>query len=154
MTDSGQRGVSPRIDRLVHLLDDAFPIPGTPWRIGLDPILGLLPGAGDALSSALSLALLREAVRLGVPRRVLQRMIFTMLIDYVLGLVPLVGDAGDVFFRANRRNLRLLERHAAGERPMGWSGRAVLLGAALLIAATLALGVWIATRVLGWLLPA
>ncbi|MFG0319410.1 MAG: DUF4112 domain-containing protein [Planctomycetota bacterium JB042] len=100
-----------RTRRLARLLDAEFRLPGTRFRFGLDPLLGLVPGVGDALSAALSGHTIWRASRLGVPGRVLRRMIRNVLVDLLLGAIPLVGDVLDFFVRANRKNLALLEAH-------------------------------------------
>jgi hypothetical protein len=100
-----------RLQRLAYWLDDRFVIPGTRWRVGLDGLVGLLPGVGDTATAALSLYIIFEALRLGVPRPVVQRMLINIGIDYAAGLVPLAGDLFDVGWKANRRNIRLVLRH-------------------------------------------
>ncbi len=97
-----------RLDALSRLLDVAFVIPGTNVRFGIEAILRLVPGIGDAAASALSCWLLYEAHRLGVPPRVFARMLINVAIEGIVGTVPIAGDAFDVAFRANRRNVRLL----------------------------------------------
>jgi hypothetical protein len=98
--------------QLATLLDARFRIPGTSVRFGLDPILALLPGVGDLASPAFTVALLVQAVHQGVPRVIMLKMLITALIDALIGAVPVVGVVGDVFYRANLRNLALLERHS------------------------------------------
>jgi hypothetical protein len=97
-----------RIAHVARLLDGAFEIPGTGVRFGLDPILGLAPGVGDVLSAAASVYIIYEARRLGASRRVLWLMGLNVLIDVLIGLVPVAGDAADVAYKANQRNLKLL----------------------------------------------
>jgi hypothetical protein len=97
-----------RIDALATLLDTALVIPGTGIRFGLDALIGLFPGIGDMITTALSLFIVHEAYQLGAPAHVLARMIGNVAIDGVFGSVPLVGDAFDVVWRANRRNVLLL----------------------------------------------
>src|SRR5512138_1763127 len=94
---------------LARLLDDAVPIPGTSFRVGIDPLLGLLPGLGDALSALLGGWLLVLAARLGAPAAVIGRMALGVGLDLLLGLVPGAGDLLDFLWKSNRRNLRLLE---------------------------------------------
>ena len=99
-------------ESLVTLLDDRFRIPGTDLRFGLDPIIGILfPGAGDAVSGIGSIGLLALALRRGIPRVVLFRMVVNILVDAVVGALPIVGDIFDVAYKANRRNLELLREH-------------------------------------------
>ena len=97
-----------RIDALATLLDTALVIPGTGIRFGLDALIGLFPVVGDTITTALSLFIVHEAYQLGVPGHVVARMLANVALDGVLGAVPLVGDAFDVLWRANRRNVRLL----------------------------------------------
>jgi hypothetical protein len=112
-------GQSQRLEalrKMAQLLDSAFVVPGTSYRIGLDPILGLVPGLGDLVSPLFTIGILWQGRDLAIPRVVQLRMIFNVAIDAVLGAVPLVGDLFDVAWKANNRNLALLERHAQEER--------------------------------------
>ena len=96
--------------RLADWLDARFRIPGTNWRFGLDGLIGLAPGIGDTLTTLASLYLVAEAWRLGVGKRTLARMIANVAIDSVIGAVPVAGDLFDFVWKANRRNIALLER--------------------------------------------
>ena len=100
-----------RIDRLATLLDARFAIPFTKVRFGADSLIGLAPGVGDAITTALALYIVYEAHRLGAPKTVLARMLGNVAIDGVVGIVPVAGDVFDVMFRANRRNVRILREH-------------------------------------------
>jgi hypothetical protein len=100
-----------RIDALANLLDSAILIPGTDIRLGLDALIGLVPGIGDAITTALGLYIVNEARALGAPRLVIARMVANVALDGVVGAVPLVGDVFDVAWRANRRNMKLLRDH-------------------------------------------
>lgn len=100
-----------RAERLATTLDQKFKVPGTNFRFGLDPLIGLVPVVGDVTAIALSSYPIIEAARLGLSKRLLARMAANVAIDGLLGAVPLIGDAFDFFFKANRRNLRLLRRH-------------------------------------------
>jgi hypothetical protein len=103
-----------RLDALSRLFDIALVIPGTNVRFGIEAILRLVPGIGDAAASALSCWLLYEAHRLGVPPRIFARMLVNVAIEGIVGAIPIAGDAFDVAFRANRRNVRLLRDHFDG----------------------------------------
>ena len=106
-----------RMRQLSQLLDGAIAIPGTKHRIGLDPILGLIPGGGDTVSAALSGYIIIEAARMGLPRKVLMQMVGNLVIDTVAGSVPVVGDVFDVFSKANMRNMQIVESHAQVPTP-------------------------------------
>lgn len=96
-----------RMATVARVLDSGFRVPGTNMRIGIDPILGVVPGAGDAVAAGLSLYIVLESARLGVSFGTLVRMLATILADAVVGSIPLVGPVIDAFFRANVRNLQL-----------------------------------------------
>lgn len=101
--------------RLAHVLDSAIPLPGG-LRIGLDGIIGLIPGVGDLLGTALSSYIVAQAHRLGVSSAVLVHMMGNIALDTVLGAVPVLGDLFDFAWKANRRNIELLERALAQPR--------------------------------------
>lgn len=100
-----------RLSALGYWLDDRFRIPGIGVRVGLDGILGLIPGVGDTATLVLSAWIVVEGWRLGVPKRTLARMSAEVGLDYILGLVPVVGDMFDIGFKANRRNVRRILQH-------------------------------------------
>ena len=118
--------------RLQYLLDDAFRVPGTSLRFGWDPIVGLVPWLGDALTAVLSCAIVVQAHHMRVPRVVQLRMIGNLAIDMVVGVLPLVGDVADAFWKSNTRNMALLERHAQGGQAATVGDR--LFAAALVLA--------------------
>jgi Domain of unknown function (DUF4112) len=105
-----------RLRRWSRQLDSAFEIPGLGIRFGWDPLIGLLPWAGDLITPLFSVAVIATGIQLGVPRIVQMRMLLNVLLDAVLGVVPVVGDLFDVAWKANDMNMRLLERHAGQER--------------------------------------
>src|SRR4051812_48693363 len=94
-------------NHLATLLDNAFELPGTKYRIGLDPLLGLIPIIGDLLSMLIGSYIVVLAARLGVPRPVIWRMLVNLGIDTVIGSIPLIGDVLDVMWKANAKNARL-----------------------------------------------
>lgn len=122
-------------ERIVTLLDDRFRIPGTDVRFGLDPIIGILfPGIGDAVTGTGSIGLLALALRRGVPRVVLWRMILNIVVDMIFGSLPVVGDVFDVAFKANRRNLELIRAHEApGSKATPWDYAVVAFGVSVAI---------------------
>ena len=116
-----------RVARLAYWLDDRFRIPGTRRRIGLDGLLGLIPGIGDTATSLISAYIVFEAARLGAPSSMIMRMLANIGVDLAVGLVPLVGDLADLAWKANRRNARILRDHLIARRadaPRTVAGRA------------------------------
>jgi hypothetical protein len=138
--------------RLSVLLDGAVRIPGTDLRVGLDPILGaLLPELGDALTAVLSLTLLAVAYRERVPKLVMARMLVNIGLDAIFGAIPVLGDVFDFAFKANQKNLALIERHRRDPtRPATLGDRLMVLSVALVGLALVALPIVL----LGWLMTA
>ena len=106
-----QRATLERLERFSRFTDTSIGIPFTRFRFGFDAIIGLIPGIGDVVGLVLSFYVLFEAHRAGASPKVKRRMVRTMLIDFVGGLLPVVGDAFDAIYKANTRNTRLLRRH-------------------------------------------
>ncbi|MEI9936349.1 MAG: DUF4112 domain-containing protein [Pseudomonadota bacterium] len=135
--------------QLVRLLDDGLTIPGTRIGVGLDAVLGFLfPTVGDALTGLASLSLLVLAFQMRLPKVVVLRVVFNIAVDVLIGCVPLVGDAFDLFWRSNRRNLKLLQRYSVDplRRPDVADYAIVGLGIAIVAAAIvlpLILGAWL-----------
>jgi len=141
-----------RLRSLARLLDNSIPVPGTGRRIGLDPLLGLLPGVGDLAGAALSGYILLEAARMGAPRATLLRMASNVALESVVGAVPLLGDLFDAGWKANARNVRLLDRHLAAPGDAARASRgwllAVLGGVAVVAVGAGALAAWAAAPLL------
>ena len=112
----GQQQRLSALRNTARLLDSAFVVPGTSYRIGLDPILGLVPGIGDLVSPLFTIGILWQGRDLGIPRVVQVRMLGNVLLDALVGAVPLLGDLFDFAWKANERNYALLELHAEEER--------------------------------------
>lgn len=133
---------------LARLLDTAIRIPGTNIRLGLDAVLGLIPGAGDAVGALLSSYIILAAARQGAPRAVLLRMIGNVAIDSVIGAVPVLGDIFDIAFKSNARNAALLERVAVQPEAVAKSSRRVgillVVGLLVLLFALATLGFLVA----------
>lgn len=124
--------------RVATLFDSAIPLPGLSYRIGLDPLLGLIPVVGELVSPLFGMALLWQARDLGIPKVVQLRMLFNIAIDALIGIVPIAGDLFDFAWKANDRNMTLLERHAHEEHrpsPGDWLFVLLMMGALLAIAA-------------------
>lgn len=136
--------------KVSELLDSAFVVPGTQYRIGLDPVLGLIPGIGDLVSPLFTIGILWQARELAIPRVVQLRMIVNVAIDAFLGAVPVLGDLFDFAWKANNMNLALLERHAHEERPAS-SGDWLFVGVMMLLVVAIAS---IPFLIAGWLMAA
>jgi hypothetical protein len=124
-----------QLRRWAELLDSAFKVPGLPVRFGLDAVAGLVPGVGELTTPAFTLLLVSNGLRAGVPLAVLGRMVVNTGVDALIGLVPVLGDITDIGWKANLRNLALLERHALSgatltPRDNSW---VVALGVVLLV---------------------
>ena len=116
-----------RLETLSHLLDSAFVIPGTNHRVGIDALLGLVPGIGDLVSTALASYIIWEAKQLGLPRWKIARMVGNVALDTTVGAIPFAGDLFDVAFKANRRNMKIVRDHLerTGALPRTIEGQAV-----------------------------
>lgn len=136
---------------LAWLLDDVVRIPGTNARIGLDAVIGLVPGIGDSVGAALGSVILVGSVRHRVPMPVLLRMAWNILVDTVLGLLPGVGDVADALHRAHRKNYRLLRHTIESGQQVETDTKGYLIRAGLLVAAMIALLVALAVWTI-WLL--
>ncbi|HTK53555.1 MAG TPA: DUF4112 domain-containing protein [Gemmatimonadaceae bacterium] len=151
-TALGQSGGVTRARRLARLLDDLIRVPGTNIGIGLDPIIGLIPGVGDMIGGLMSSYILMVAAQEGVPASVLTRMLGNIALDSLVGVVPVLGDLFDFGMKSNRRNVDLLERYLATPTKTKAASRGivalVLLAAILLVVGLIATGVWVA-RLLG-----
>ena len=141
-----------RLRTLARLLDSAFLIPGTQYRFGVDALIGLVPGIGDAISAVFSMFIVFQAARLGVSRATLTRMMGNVALDTIVGEIPLLGDLFDAGWKSNNRNLALLENHLQQPVTTRRSSRRVLVligtGLVLLLVGVIALGVVVANLVL------
>ena len=140
---------------VAFVLDDLVRIPGTQRRVGLDPILGLIPGAGDFFTSAGGLTLLAAGARRKVPVSVYLRMAANWMLNALIGVLPVIGDLFSFWFKSNRRNYELLRAHLdeqTGESAenAGWWPVAILLSAAAVVFAALGfLAVWVFRQLFG-----
>jgi hypothetical protein len=134
-----------RIGRVTHVLDELVTVPGTSQKIGLDPVVGLIPVVGDAVAAGVGLWVIGEAARFGIPRVALGRMIVNLVLDLAIGAIPILGDLYDVAFRSNSRNLALFRRHALDPEASTRGDQAFLVGLALLVAGI----VWLLVVALG-----
>ena len=135
--------VDQSLERLSWLMDDMFRIPGIGWRIGLDALVGLIPGFGDTATSLASFYILASAVRYGVPKVTILRMALNIGIDYAVGSLPVVGDLFDAWWKSNQMNVDLVRKRAtvsAGEARKGKTSDWLFVGAIMLGLAALAIG--------------
>ncbi|MEG3870588.1 DUF4112 domain-containing protein [Microcoleus sp. AT8-B1] len=134
-----------RLRRISHLLDNAIPIPGTKYRIGLDPILGLIPGGGDLISSIFAGYVVFKSAQMGVPQETLVKMAANIVFDTVAGTVPVAGDLLDVAWKANVKNIELLDAHLGspeqGKKADWLFVAALLLGLILIVGGVIFLSV-------------
>lgn len=141
-----------RVRRLSDFLDNAVTIPGTSYRVGIDPLLGLFPGVGDYLGAFLSGYIIFESARLGASRATLGRMFFNVILETIFGLIPGLGDIFDVFWKANAKNRMLLEQQlvsAEKREKADWFFLLVLLlGLIFIIVGVASLSFWILISVI------
>jgi hypothetical protein len=130
ITPGGSEESVARLEALGRLMDGAFVLPGTNIRLGLDAIIGLVPVAGDVISGLVSSYLIWEARQLGASRWLIARTMGNTLLDTTIGAIPLVGDAFDLLFRANMKNMALLRRHME-KRGLGRTAGAIMEGEVL-----------------------
>jgi hypothetical protein len=139
-----------RVRLLARLLDNQFPIPGTSYRVGIDPLLGLVPGIGDALGTILSTWVLITAARLGAPAAVLARMGVNIAVDSLAGLIPLVGDLFDAGYKANARNVRLLESWVQRPAPTRGASRALVAAIIVVVAVSATAVLFAGWKLFAW----
>ncbi|OGX82039.1 hypothetical protein BEN47_04785 [Hymenobacter lapidarius] len=137
------------VERIARLMDSQFRLPGTRFRFGLDPLLGLVPVVGDLSSLAVSVALLMTMLRHGASGAVVVRMAFNILLDTVIGAIPMLGNIFDFAYKSNERNVALLRRHYAEGRHTG-SGKGLVALLLLGFLVVFGLVAWGSFAVLRW----
>lgn len=143
-----------KLEHMAWLLDNSFRIPGTSIRMGLDSLIGLIPGIGDTTGGILSSYIIWQAARMGVPRVVLMRMGINVVFETLLGAIPIVGDIFDIAFKANQKNVQLLTHYyqspsAAVERN---TVSVALIAASIM--AVIGIVIWMTIKLLAWLINA
>ena len=134
-----------RIGRVTHALDELIAVPGTPIRVGLDPVIGLIPVVGDAVAGFVGVWVVGEAARFGIPRVVVGRMCVNLAVDLAIGAIPILGDLFDIAFRSNSRNLELFRRHALAPDASTGGDQAFFVGLLLLLVGA----VWLLLTAIG-----
>ncbi|CAN5311307.1 hypothetical protein BH24PSE2_BH24PSE2_11120 [soil metagenome] len=142
-----------RLQRLAWLLDNSIPLPGG-YRVGVDGLIGLIPGVGDAVGALLSSYIVMEAARLGASRSLLTRMGFNVLVETIIGAIPILGDLFDFAFKANARNVRLLEGHVREPARHARSNRTIAAAVIVGVVIVVILVVWGFIALMGALLGA
>ncbi len=138
------------VERITHLMDSQFRIPGTDFRFGLDPLIGLVPFLGDAVSLAVSGLLVSSLWRYGASGEVKARLIVNVLLDFTLGAIPVVGSIFDFFFKANERNLKLVKAHFTEGRYHG-NSKGFIIRTVLILSTVLAFALYGVLKFSLWL---
>lgn len=152
MYNSEEKKPVPRIEwveRLSYLMDDQFRVPGTNFRFGLDPILNLIPVAGSASGFLISIALLLSMARHGASKKVAIKMTLNVVLDFLFGGIPVIGQIFDFFFKANKRNIRLLKEHYYEGKHQG-SAKGIIATIIIVLAVLLVLFVYLIWNLFEW----
>jgi hypothetical protein len=144
-----REGLEPIFKWIAFVMDDVLRVPGTKFRFGLDPLLGLIPGIGDTSSALVSGFALIQAVRLGVPKILLARMALNVLVNEIIGIVPVIGDAFSFWFKSNARNYEIIKSHRLGGNPPKRSDWLFVIGILVLVFLIVCAGIAISFLLLG-----
>ena len=140
--------VEPLFRWIAFFMDNLIRVPGTNFRIGIDPILGLIPGVGDTSSAVVSALALVQAARQGMPKIVLARMAMNILLNELIGIVPVIGDAFSFWFKSNARNYELVKQHASGSRRAKRSDWVFVIGVLIALALVVLTGLTVSVLLL------
>jgi hypothetical protein len=141
------------VERVSHLMDEQFRVPGTNFRFGLDPILNFIPLAGDIGGFAVSAVLIFSMARHGVSRKVLILMIMNVILDSTIGAIPVLGNIFDFFYKSNTMNIKLLKEHYNEGKHQG-NGNGILAAIALVLILFFLIFIYVAWMVLSWVINA
>lgn len=139
-----------RLHKWAWFLDSSIPVPGTNFRIGVDAIIGLIPGIGDLMGTILSSYILLGAAREGTSKAILIRMVINILIESLMGLIPIVGDIFDMVWKANLRNMKLLEAYKKNPSQAKSSSLYFSLVAGLILILVVGIISFVSITVLRW----
>jgi len=142
---------APAIRHLVELLDSRFRVPGTRWRFGIDPLLGLVPGLGDGLAMILQLYVVLALLLRGTSGELLARMTINVLLDSLLGSIPILGQIWDFTYKSSTRNLRLYQAYRQEGKYRG-NGLMIWIGLALLLFVVVAALLFLIGYAIGWII--
>ena len=137
------------VDQMASIMDNQFRLPGTNFRFGLDPILGLLPVAGDLASFAMSSVIVLTMARYGASGKLVTLMLINIALDALIGSIPIVGNIFDFAFKANERNMRLLRRHYEEGKYQG-SGKGIIIGVLLAVIVLFVVLLWVLWELAEW----
>jgi len=140
------------LDKLAWLLDSSIKIPGTNRTIGLDGIIGLIPGIGDVFASLLSGYIIVKALLMGLPIFVIGQMVVNMIIEGVVGVIPFFGDIFDFIFKSNRRNVKLMKKYLEDPKETAERSAASVIGFLVVLFFVFLLTIWMIFKVLGWVI--
>ena len=144
-----REGLEPLFKWLALVMDEIIRVPGTNFRFGLDPLLGLIPGIGDTSSALVSAVALIQAVRIGVPKIVIGRMAMNIFLNEAIGVIPVVGDAFSFWFKSNARNYEILKHHRLGTTPPRATDWLFVIGILVGLVVIVCVGIAISFLVLG-----
>src|SRR3954467_11897053 len=144
-----REGLEPIFKWIAFVMDDVLRVPGTRFRFGLDPLIGLIPGIGDTTSALVSGFALIQAVRLGVPKILVARMALNVLVNEVIGIVPVVGDAFSFWFKSNARNYDIIKNHRLGANPPRRSDWIFVIGILVVVFLIVCAGIAVSFLFLG-----
>jgi hypothetical protein len=151
MATNDRSAMNRRLERLAWLLDSSIPLPATGFRIGLDGLIGLIPWFGDVFGGAISSYIIAEAARMGVPKPTLIRMAFNILVETLIGAIPLVGDLFDFAWKANQRNVHLLQAHARDAHHTAIKDRVFVVILGVVLIALIVGIIWLGIALIAWL---
>lgn len=143
-----RQGLEPIFKWLAYIMDDVVRVPGTKFRFGLDPLLGLIPGVGDTSSALVSAFAMIQAVRLGVPKVLLMKMALNVLVNEVIGVIPVLGDAFSFWFKSNARNYEIIKTHRLGSSVPGKSDWVFVFGILGVLVVVVCVGIALSILVL------
>ena len=145
------RSIEPLFRWVALIMDNLLRVPGTQFRIGIDPLIGLIPGIGDTGAAVISAMALIQAARQGIPKIVLARMSVNILLNELIGIIPIVGDAFSFWFKSNARNYELLRQHTASGAARRKAGRGdwlFVIGVLVALAIVVGAGIFVTLFVL------
>ncbi|HEY8835446.1 MAG TPA: DUF4112 domain-containing protein, partial [Chthoniobacterales bacterium] len=144
-----REGLEPLFKWIAFIMDEVIRVPGTTFRFGLDPVIGLIPGIGDTSSALVSAFALIQAVRLGVPKILLTRMALNILVNEVVGVIPVIGDAFSFWFKSNARNYEIIKTHRLGPSVARRSDWLFVIGVLVILFVVVCAGLAISFLILG-----